>query len=118
VNPATGRSQLALINEAKEIQIGRQAQGEIVREMGLYPDDGLQAYIQSLGNKLAAVSERPDLPWSFQLVDDPIVNAFALPGGFIFITRGMLAHASSEAEPGRRERSVVPDLVRGNHRDA
>src|SRR3989441_9757278 len=52
----------------------------------------------TLFRSLAATSERPNLPWSFRVVDDPVVNAFALPGGFIYVTRGILAHLNSEAE--------------------
>ncbi|MGH7658989.1 MAG: M48 family metalloprotease, partial [Gemmatimonadales bacterium] len=68
------------------------------QSIGLYPDENLQNYVNGIGQKLAAGSERPDLPWSFQVVDDPSVNAFALPGGFIFVTRGILTTMNSEAE--------------------
>ena len=98
VNPATGERQLTLISEAQEIQMGREADQEITAQLGLYPDQSAQQYVSALGQALAAESERPDLPWSFKVVDDPIVNAFALPGGFIYITRGIMAHLSSEAE--------------------
>jgi len=64
----------------------------------LVEDAELAAYVTSLGNRLAASSERPGLPWSFKVVDDPIVNAFALPGGFIYVSRGILANFESEAE--------------------
>jgi predicted Zn-dependent protease len=97
-NPATGRSQLAMISEAQEIEMGRQADREIVASMGLYPDEALQRYVQELGLRLARSSERPNLPWQFRVLDDPTVNAFALPGGFLYVTRGILAHLSSEAE--------------------
>ncbi len=97
-NPATGKRQLSLIGEAKEIEMGRNADEQFAQQLGLYPDDELQAYVQALGEQLAAESERPHLPWTFRVVDDPVVNAFALPGGFIYITRGILAHLSSEAE--------------------
>ena len=98
VNPATGERQLTLISESQEIQMGREADQQITAQLGLYPDESAQQYVSSLGQALAAKSERPDLPWSFKVVDDPIVNAFALPGGFIYITRGIMAHLSSEAE--------------------
>jgi predicted Zn-dependent protease len=98
VNPATGERQLTLMSETQEIQIGRQSHDSVIASFGLYPDDGLQDYIQGLGAELAATSERPDLPWSFAVVDDPLVNAFALPGGYIYVTRGILAHFNSEAE--------------------
>ena len=71
---------------------------DIVASMGLYPDGDLQAYVQELGEELAARSERPDLPWTFRVLDDPVINAFALPGGYIYVTRGLLAYLDSEAE--------------------
>lgn len=98
VNPATGKRQFTLFSEAQEIEMGREYDPQIVAEMGLYPDDTLQEYIQELGSRLAAQSERPYLPWTFRILDDPIVNAFALPGGYIYVTRGILAHLGSEAE--------------------
>lgn len=97
-NPATGKSQLALVSEAQEIQMGREADQQIVGQLGLYNDPDVQAYVEGLGKKLAADSERPNLPWTFRVVDDPVVNAFALPGGFIYVTRGLLTHLTSEAE--------------------
>jgi predicted Zn-dependent protease len=98
VNPATGERHLNLISEQQEIGIGRQADQEISAAMGLYNNAELQKYVSELGKRLAATSERPDLPWSFKVVDDPVVNAFALPGGFIYVTRGILAHMNNEAE--------------------
>lgn len=98
VNPATGQRQLTLLSEQQEIQMGKENDRQIVAQMGLYPDEEWQRYIQDLGSRLAAKSERPSLPWTFRVVNDPIVNAFALPGGYIYITRGILAHFNSEAE--------------------
>ncbi|HXM39014.1 MAG TPA: M48 family metalloprotease [Gemmatimonadales bacterium] len=97
-NPATGANQLMLVSESQEIQMGQQYDKEVIASIGLYPDPALQTYIQELGTRLAATSERPKLPWTFRVVDDPAVNAFALPGGFIYVTRGLLAHMNSEAE--------------------
>jgi predicted Zn-dependent protease len=97
-NPATGKRQLMLVSEAQEIGMGREADKEAVATYGLYPDPQVQAYVETLGKGLAARSERPSLPWSFKVVDDPAVNAFALPGGFIYVTRGIMAHVTSEAE--------------------
>jgi predicted Zn-dependent protease len=97
-NPATGERQLMLVSEGREISLGQQADPEVTLQYGLYPDTVLQAYVRGLGERLAAVSERPNLPWTFRVVDDPIVNAFALPGGFIYVTRGILAYFNSEAE--------------------
>ena len=98
VNPATGKRELSLVSEAQEVAMGRDSDPQIVAQFGLYPDQELQAYVASLGAELAAKSERPDLPWTFRLLDDPLVNAFALPGGYIYITRGIMAHLNSEAE--------------------
>jgi predicted Zn-dependent protease len=97
-NPATGKRELALISEEQEIQIGRQAAEQTRTAINLVQNDALQKYVQQLGSELAAGSERPQLPWSFQVVDDATPNAFALPGGFIFVTRGMLTYMDSEAE--------------------
>jgi hypothetical protein len=97
-NPVTGQKEYNLMSEAQEIQLGREADPQVRAEMGVYPDPAWQEYVQSVGLKLAKASERPDLPWSFAVVDVPAVNAFALPGGYIYITRGLLAHLDSEAE--------------------
>lgn len=98
VNPATGGRQLSLIGEGQEIQMGREADVDIVASLGVYDDPAMQSYVQELGERLAATSERPDLPWTFRVLDDPVINAFALPGGFIYVTRGILSHFGSEAE--------------------
>jgi predicted Zn-dependent protease len=97
-NPVTGERELALISEAQEIEIGREAAAQIPQTIGLVDDEALQEYVSRVGLELARQSERPNLPWSFAAVDDPTPNAFALPGGFIFITRGMLSLMNSEAE--------------------
>lgn len=78
--------------------MGQEAQQQVQAQIGLVDDQGLQSYVNGIGQKLAATSERPDLPWSYDVVDDPAVNAFALPGGFINVTRGILAYMESEAE--------------------
>jgi len=97
-NPATGKKQLMLVSAAQEIAMGKAADQEAVAAYGLYPDPKVQAYVERLGKGLAAKSERPDLPWSFKVVDDPTVNAFALPGGYIYVTRGIMTYLRSEAE--------------------
>ena len=98
VNPATGQRELMLVSESQEVQMGMQADPSIVSQFGLYDDASLQPYLDQIGKKLAARTERPDLPWTFRLIDDPVINAFAVPGGFIYITRGILAYFNSEAE--------------------
>ena len=98
VNPATGGNQLMLVSESQEIQMGQQYDSQVVATIGLYQDPVWQRYIQQFGARLAATTERPNLPWTFRVVDDPAVNAFALPGGFVYVTRGLLAHLTSEGE--------------------
>ncbi len=98
INPLTGGRELALIPESQEIQMGQEAAAEVDQTMGIYDNAALNQYVANLGKELSAKSERPDLPWSFKVVDDPAVNAFALPGGPIFVTRGLLGHLSSEAQ--------------------
>ena len=97
-NPVTGKPQLALMTVQQEIEMGRQTHQEVLQTMGAYQDQDLQRYVEETGQRLAQASERPDLPWAFTVIDDPSVNAFALPGGFIYLTRGILSHMASEAE--------------------
>jgi len=96
-NPATGGRMLSLVSESREIEMGQQFAETIPGQFGIYDDDDLQAYVDSVGQALAAVGERPQLPWSFQVVDDPVINAFALPGGPIYLARGIMAHFTSWA---------------------
>ena len=99
LNPATGKMQLDLISEPQEIELGKQAKAETEQSLGVYAENPrLTQYVADLGKPLAAVSGRPNLPWSYEIVDDGAVNAFALPGGPVFVNRGLLAHVSSEAE--------------------
>ena len=97
-NPATGRRQLLLVDREREIRLGREALPQIRGEYGAYRDEALAGWVAGIGKKLAAVTEDPDYPFSFTVLDSPIVNAFALPGGPVFVTRGLVAHANSEAE--------------------
>ncbi|MGE0865707.1 MAG: M48 family metalloprotease [Vicinamibacterales bacterium] len=97
-NPVTGRRQMSLLSEAEELAIGQQQDAEIRREMGVYNDPSLQAYVSEIGQELARASHRPNLPWTFTIVDSPAINAFALPGGYIYITRGILAYLDDESE--------------------
>jgi predicted Zn-dependent protease len=97
-NPVTGQREVSLISEAEELEIGRRGDAEIRREMGVYDDDELQRYVSGIGERIASVSHRPQLPWTFTVLDDQAVNAFALPGGFVYVTRGLLAHLGDEAE--------------------
>ena len=97
-NPVTGRRQLAFMSEAQEISIGQEQDLEVKKEMGIYNDPALQEYVTNIGLRLAKLSERPMLPWHFMVVDQPAINAFALPGGYIYITRGILPFLDNEAE--------------------
>ena len=98
VNPVTGRRELMLLSQEQEIQLGRENDELVVAEYGLYDDPELTEWIEQTGQTMAAASERPQLPWTFRVVDDTVVNAFALPGGYIYMTRGILAYMNSEAE--------------------
>ena len=97
-NPVTGNREFVLLSEAQEIAMGREADVEVRRELGLYEDDALQRYVEEIGLALASRSHRPELPWSFAVVDSPAINAFALPGGFIYLTRGIMPFLGDEAD--------------------
>jgi len=97
-NPATGKKTLSLISESQEINMGKQSDKQISASLGTYQDQDLEEYVRELGENLAAKSERPNLPWTFRVLDDPTVNAFALPGGYIYVTRGILTYLNDEAE--------------------
>ena len=98
INPVSGDRELALISESQEIEMGRQFAAGAEEQLGLVDDPELQRYVERLGMQLAQASERPALPWAFQVVDDPTPNAFAAPGGYVFVTRGLLALMRNEAE--------------------
>ena len=99
LNPATGRVQAFLISEREEVELGRKSDAEITASMRTYDEaPALVAKVEAVGKTIAEASERPQLPWTFRVLDDPAVNAFALPGGFVYITRGLLTHLNSEAE--------------------
>jgi predicted Zn-dependent protease len=97
-NPVTGRREISLVSESQEIAMGLEAAKEAASQMGVYPNPQLQRYVSDVGMPMAKASERPSLPWSFTVIDDPVVNAFALPGGPLFVTRGILAYMNSEAQ--------------------
>ena len=97
-NPVTGKRDLVLMSEQQEIQLGSEAAKEISKEYAPYRLQSLQDYVNQIGQRLAAQSHRPGLKYTFTVVDSPEVNAFALPGGHIYITRGILAYLGSEAE--------------------
>jgi len=97
-NPATGKLQLDIVSESQEIEMGKQAAQEVQQTMGTYKDPKVEAYVNNLGQGLAKQTTRPNLPWQFHVVEDASVNAFALPGGPVFVTRGILGTLNTEAE--------------------
>ncbi len=97
-NPVSGGKDFVLMSEQQEIQMGAQAHKDVMQEYGLVENPELQAYVTRVGKALAANSHRAKLDWHFTVLDSPDVNAFALPGGYIYITRGIMAYLNSEAE--------------------
>lgn len=98
-NPATGRTEFNIVSEEQEIAMGKEAHEEILHEYGVYDErPELNALVDRIGHEVAAASPRPHLPWTFTLLDTPMVNAMALPGGYIYVTRGILERMNSEDE--------------------
>jgi predicted Zn-dependent protease len=97
-NPVTGTPDLVLMSEDQEIQLGREAAHEVLKAYRSYEDPRLQRYVSRIGRELSAHSHRSHVVFHFTVLDSPEVNAFALPGGYIYITRGILAYLNSEAE--------------------
>jgi predicted Zn-dependent protease len=98
VNPATGRSDFVMMSEAQELELGRRYNQQILKQYPRYADEQLQAYVQQVGERVARHSHRGQLDYQFTVVDSPDINAFAVPGGYIYIHRGLLAYLNSEAE--------------------
>ena len=100
VNPATGQQSFtAFMSPAEELRIGQEQHPKILEEFGgVYQDPGLSRYVGSIGQLLVRTSETPNLNFTFTVLNSPLVNAFAIPGGFVYVTRGLLALADNEAE--------------------
>ena len=98
INPVTGERERSVMSEASEIEEGRQAHQQVLQEYGVVKNARLQAYVNDLGQRLAKLSHRNQLQWHFTLLDSPEINAFALPGGYVYVTRGILAYMDSEAD--------------------
>jgi len=94
----TGKRRITLVSESQEIAMGVDADPGIVAEFGVYDDANLGAMVDGVGQSMVKVSHRPTLKFTFRVVDSPVVNAFAVPGGFVYFTRGILAHFNDEAE--------------------
>jgi predicted Zn-dependent protease len=97
-NPATGKRQISLVSTSKEADMGRESDPAVIEQYGVYGDSAVGHYVDSVGQRLAAVSHLPTLGWHFRVIDSPVVNAFAIPGGYIYISRGILAYLNSEAQ--------------------
>ncbi len=97
-NPVSGKRQVVLMSEAQEIAMGKESDPQVVAQFGVYPDSSLQRYIAQKGTEMAAISHRPQLDWHFRIVDSDVLNAFAVPGGYVYFTRGIMAHFNNEAE--------------------
>jgi predicted Zn-dependent protease len=97
-NPVTGKKDFVLMTEAQEIQMGKEYDPQIVAQYGLYQDQAIQKFIEEKGQEMARISHRPNLAYEFKVMDSPVVNAFAVPGGYVYFTRGILAHFNNEAE--------------------
>jgi len=98
VNPVTGKRQLMFMSEAQEVALGISYDPQVLSTFGLYDDPELQAFAQARGTEMGKISHRPNLEYHVKVVDSPVVNAFAVPGGFIYLTRGILAQFNNEAE--------------------
>lgn len=91
-------SQSGGIDKKQEMQLGDEFAAMLLGASRLHPDQALQQYVNKVGSYLATQSDRPDLPWTFAVLDTPDLNAFAIPGGYVFISSGLLANLNSEAE--------------------
>lgn len=98
INPVTGQAERSVMDEPTEIAQGQKAHQQVLKEQHAYANPKVQAYVNALGQKLAAQSHRANLSWTFTVLDSPEVNAFALPGGYVYVTRGIMAYLDSEAE--------------------
>ena len=97
-NPVTGKKEVSFMSESQEISMGKEYDPSVVAQYGLYENPILQAFITEKGKQMAAISHRPNLPYEFKILDSPVVNAFAVPGGYVYFTRGIMGHFNNEAE--------------------
>jgi predicted Zn-dependent protease len=98
VNPVTGQAERSVMDEPAEIAEGQKGHEQVMKQYGAYPDAKLQAYVNALGQRLASQSHRAQLTWHFTVLDSPEINAFALPGGYVYVPRGIMAYLDSEAD--------------------
>lgn len=97
-NPVTGKKELNFMSESQELSLGKESDPQIVAQYGVYENAGLQSFINEKGKQMGAISHRPNLTYEFKILDSPIVNAFAVPGGYVYFTRGIMCYFNNEAE--------------------
>lgn len=98
VNPVTGKKEFMLMSTSDEKALGASYDPQVIQQFGLYEDEKLQQFITMHGKKMGQISHRPELDYQFRILDSPVVNAFAVPGGYVYFTRGIMAHFNNEAE--------------------
>jgi len=98
VNPVTGKKQLMLMSESQEVALGAQYDPQVMATFGEYQDNELLSFVKGVTTEMGTISHRPRLEYHIKILDSPVVNAFAVPGGYIYLTRGILAQLNNEAE--------------------
>jgi predicted Zn-dependent protease len=98
VNPVSGETEMSAMSEEQEIAEGAKAHQQVLTEYSVYDNKPVQDYVNALGQRLAAQSHRANLQWHFTVLDSPEINAFALPGGYVYVTRGIMAYMENEAD--------------------
>ncbi len=98
INPVSGQAERSVMSEQDEVAQGAQAHQQVLQEYGVVRDARVQTYVNNLGQRLAKLSHRNQLQWHFTVLDSPEINAFALPGGYVYVTRGIMAYLQTEAE--------------------
>lgn len=112
---AKGVKSFGDVPEEKEIQIGKDLSSSLLGATPLVDDPAAQKYVNQIGRWLALQTERPDLPWTFAVIDTDTVNAFAAPGGYVFVTRGLFLMLRSEAELAGVIGHEISHVVRRHH---
>ena len=98
INPVTGQAERSVMSEAAEIAEGKNSHEQVLQEYGVLKNSRVQAYVNDIGQRLAKQSQRANLQWTFTVLDSPEINAFALPGGYVYITRGIMVYLENEAD--------------------
>jgi len=97
-NPVTHKPELMLFSDQDEIKMGKEGNEAVLKQFGRYDDSAFQGYINQVGQNIARVNHRQELPYHYMVVDSEVLNAFALPGGYIYINRGLLGYLNNEAQ--------------------